>query len=256
MKEIDTPFGPGVVGLISGDDQARYHHLMVSMDALLVPKGTKYAHATSCNPARNTNNLVKMMLGRPEMEWLWIMGDDHCFEESCLLDLLAHEKDCVVPLCTRRQFPFDSVVAKVYDPPKGIVKWYTWEEIEKFDGLFHVAAAGTAGLLVKRRVFESMTPPWFQIGRWISDDLQEDVWFTSHCNNIGYKVWCDPNIPLGHLTTAVMFPKKDGNGQIGVAANFSGFKTMIVPPGCTATRDENSNDHIVKRPWGAVFNDK
>jgi hypothetical protein len=254
MKEIDTPFGPGVVGVISGDDQARYHHLVVSLDALLVPRGTDYAHATSCNPARNTNNLVTMMLANPLYEWLWIMGDDHCFEESILLDLLAHGKDCVLPLTPRRQFPFDPVVAKEFDPERGIAKWYTWDEIAQFPGIFPVAAAGNAGMLVKRRVFESMSPPWFQIGRWRADDLQEDMWFTTQCNNMGYIVYCDPNVPLGHITNAVMFPKKDASGRIGIAANMSGFKTMLVPPGWTAERDEANNDRIVKQPtWGGVF---
>jgi hypothetical protein len=58
------------------------------------------------------------------------------------------------------------------------------------------------------------------------------------------------------MTTAVMFPRRNAENKIGIAANMSGFKMMIVPPGCTATRDEDSNDHIVKRPsWVEVPNE-
>ena len=248
MREVECEYPPGMIGLVSGDDQARYHHLMASLDAVHVPKGTKYAHATSCNPARNSNNLVKMLLKEPDLEWLWIMGDDHCFEEDCLLRLLSHKKDVIMPLTPRRQFPFDSVVMKEWDPSKGIVKWYTWEEIEQHHEPFPVIAGGSAGLLVTKRVFQSMSTPYFQIGRWIQDDLQEDIFFTWRCNSIGYTVYCDPTTPLGHITNAVMFPKRDAEGRIGIAANMSGFKIMIVPPGYTATRDEDSNDHIVRRP--------
>lgn len=248
MREVDCPYSPGMVGLISGDDQARYHHLMVSLDALQVPRGTMYAHATSCNPARNTNNLVKMFLKQPTLDWLWIMGDDHCFEEDCLLRLLAHGKDVIMPLTPRRQFPFDSVLVKEWKPAQGVVQWFTWEEIEAHTEPFPVQAGGSAGLLVRRRVFESMSPPYFRVGQFILDDLQEDVGFTWRCNTIGYTVYCDPNTPLGHLTTSIMFPKRDETGKIGIVANMSGFKMMMVPPGYTATRDEDSNDHIVKRP--------
>src|SRR5574341_2305098 len=129
MEKIESRFGPGIVGLISADDQARYHALMISLDSLQVPKGTKYAHATSCNPARNTNNLIKMMLEQPEMEWLWIMCDDHCFESDCLMRLLEHDKDMIMPLCTRRLFPYDPVVMKEFVPGEGKFNWYTWEEV-------------------------------------------------------------------------------------------------------------------------------
>ena len=256
MREVECPYGPGMVGLISGDDQARYHHLMVSLDDLQVPRGTVYAYATSCNPARNTNNLVKMLLKEPKLEWLWIMGDDHCFEEDCLMKLMAHGKDCIMPLTPRRQFPFDSVLLKEWVPSKGTAQWYTWEEIEQFTEPFPIAAGGSAGLLVRRRVFESMSTPYFQVGRYIMDDLQEDVFFTARCNSIGYTVYCDPFTTLGHLTTAIMFPRRNETGQIGIAANMSGFKMMLVPPGYTATRDDQSNDHIVKRPsWVDVPKD-
>lgn len=247
MQPVASPYGPGCVGVISADDQVRYHHLLVSLDDLRVPEGTRYCYATSCNPARNTNNLVDMMLADPKMEWLWIMGDDHCFEEDCLLRLLADEKDCVMPLTCRRVFPHDPVIWKEFEPEIMADKWFTWEEIEKFNEPFPVAAGGTAGLLVKRRVFERMAKPWFQIGRFGKDDLQEDIFFTWKANLMGHTVYCDPRIPLGHITNTVMFPKRDEAGRIGVAANSNGHKYMVIPPGHTAKRNENG-DSVILRP--------
>lgn len=253
MHIIDnSPFGPGVVGVISADDQVRFHHLLVSLDSLGVPTGSKYAHATGCNPAKNTNNLVDIMLGLPEMQWLWIMGDDHCFEPDALMRLLEHDKDCIMPLTLRRLFPWDAVLMKEFSPERSHFLWYTWEEIAVFNAPFVIAAGGTAGLLVKRRVFEHMPRPWFQVGTWVRDDLQEDIYFTWKANQMGHTVYCDPNVPMGHVTTAVIFPKHVADGQIGIATNMHGFKTMLVPPGYTAKRDENG-DHIARLPWGGSF---
>lgn len=246
MRVTESRHGPGCVGVISADDQVRYHHLLLSLDSLQVPNGSKLLFANSCNAARNTNNLVKLMLEDPAMEWLWIMGDDHCFESDTLMRLLDHEKDCIMPLTPRRVFPHDSVIWKEFIPEEGVTVWYTWEEISAFKEPFPVAAGGTAGLLVKRRVFERMRSPWFQLAKFFPDDMQEDVYFTWKANLMGHTVFCDPSIPMGHITNAVMFPKRGADGQIGVAANLNGFRQWVVPPGYTAKRDENG-DSVYRR---------
>ncbi|MCI0549654.1 MAG: hypothetical protein L0287_01730, partial [Anaerolineae bacterium] len=234
--------------VISGDDQGRYHHLVMSLDAVRVPRGSAYAHATSCNPARNTNNLVNMLLANPDYQWLWIMGDDHCFNDDMVLNLLAHKKDCVMPLCSRRMFPWDPIYMKIFQPDLGQWAWYTWEEIEKEDDLFKIAAGGNAGLLVQRPVFEALPRPWFQIGRWQPDDLQEDIYFTYMAKRAGYPVWVDKTQVLGHITNSVMFPKII-DGKIGVAGNIGGYKMLVVPPGWTAKRNEQG-EHVISKPIG------
>lgn len=247
MKEVDSPYGPGCVGVISGDDMARFHHLVISLDSLQVPKGSVYCHATGCNPARNSNNLVRMMLEQPQMQWLWIMGDDHCFDDDILLKLLSRDKDCIMPLCARRMFSFDPVVMKEFVPEEGKHSWYTWEEIEGFTEPFPVAAGGSAGLLVKRHVFERMRSPWFEVGAWIRDDLQEDVFFTHRANKMGHTVYCDNEAFIGHITNAVMFPKRGVDGKIGVASNLGGYKLFVLPPGWAAKHGPNG-EHLVRQP--------
>lgn len=239
MKPVDSAHGPGVVGVIAGSEVGRYNHLSISMAGLEVPAGTRYMESWSCNPARNCNSLVDLMLKDPQMQWLWIMGDDHCFDPDTLLRLLAHDVDCVVPLTPRRTFPYDPVVWRDFDPDRRLNRWFTWNEIEKFgEKLFPIAAGGSAGLLVKRRVFEKMPRPWFQIGWSEKDELQEDVFFTWQANKHGFQVYCDPSIPLGHIITTVMFPKHTPEGRIGVAANLNGHKQFIIPPGHTAVQNE------------------
>lgn len=246
MKPVASPHGPGVVGVIAGSEVGRFNHLGVSMAGLEVPAGSIYKEAWSCNPARNCNSLVEMMLADPAMQWLWIMGDDHCFDPDTLLRLLAHDVDCVMPLTPRRTFPYDPVVWREFDPDAAKNRWYTWNEIEKFNGIFRVAAGGSAGLLVKRRVFEALPAPWFRIGWLKSDELNEDTYFTMTAAKSGFGVYCDPNIPLGHVITTVLFPKRTNEGM-GVAANLNGHKQFVIPPGHTAVQNDEGLS-VIKIP--------
>ena len=234
MKEVESQHPPGAVVLITGDTP-RFHHLMVSLEALHAPAGSKLFTVQSCNPAYNSNKGVRLMLDNPDLQWLWIMGDDHCFEGDTLLKLLDTNLDAVVPLTPRRIYPHDSVLWKEFNPDEGLNSWYTWEEISEFDKPFPVAGAGSAGLLVKRHVFERMQAPWFRVGQFKSDELQEDLYFTWRCNRMGFTVHCDPSVLLGHCSYIAYYPyRKDG--VLGVAGNANGHKFQVVAPGHTAVR--------------------
>ena len=235
MKEVETRHAPGAIALISGD-QPRFHALQASLLGVEVPKGTQYFHASSCNPAKNCNIVVEMLLKDPELRWLWIMGDDHCFEKDALLRLLDRDVDCVVPLTPRRMWPHATVLLKEFEPKADKHEWYAWDEIAEFDSIFPVAACGSAGLLVRRHVFEQLPRrPWFRVGFLGADELGEDLEFTYDCNAAGLTVYCDPTVPMGHLSYVSFYPyRKDG--KLGVAANMNGHKMAVVEAGRVARK--------------------
>lgn len=256
MKFVDSPFGPGMVGVIAAHDQARYHHLLMSLESLHVPHGSVYAHGTGCNPARNSNNLVKMLLERPNLQWLWIMGDDHCFEPDCLMRLLALDKPLAVPMCARRSFPYDPVVLREFDPTNMKAAWMTWEEVQQHDKPFVIQSCGTAGLLVKRHVFEKLHEPWFRVGTWGQDELQEDLFFTWYATTSGFQIWADPDNFIGHIMSVVLFPKRDAQGRFGVAGNIGGYKQFILPPTHTAKKGPNGELQFKINDWNKPFLDR
>jgi hypothetical protein len=230
VNQVDSRHPPGAVGLIMGD-QPRFQHLQASLIALEVPRGSQMFVAQSCNPAMNSNRIAQMMLDNPELQWLWVMGDDHCFEKDALLRLLDDEKDAIVPLVARRMWPHGTVLWREFDPDENVSSFYTWEEVSRFKEPFPVAGAGSAGLLVRRRVFERMQKPWFRVGAFGRDELQEDLYFTWQCNRMGHTVHCDPNVTMGHLSYVNFYPYRNADGQIGVAANMNGHKMTVLPPG-------------------------
>ena len=253
MKEIDTPYGPGIVGVVDGG-RPRYPFLLPSLMALQVPKGSDFVEASSCNVAENCNHLCDYVVEHTQYQWLWIMGDDHWFEADTLLKLLVHKKDCIVPITPRRFFPFDPVVYRTFEPHNNVYDHFTWKDIEQFKEPFPVAAAGSAGLLVQRHVLERMPTPRFMIGRYHPSQQQEDLYFTAHANRIGHQVYCDPYAWLGHAPETYLFPyrRKD---EIGIGINISGHRMSVIPVGYTAIRSSDGKLTIESNRPIEVLND-
>ena len=102
---------PGAICIASGE-LARYPHFTNSMLNCLRPKGTIIPMHMGLNVAANFNAGVRQALSNPDLQWVWIMGDDHEFDQTTLLRLLDHQVDVVVPLVVRRQAPFIPVLFK------------------------------------------------------------------------------------------------------------------------------------------------
>jgi hypothetical protein len=76
------------------------------------------------------------------------------------------------------------------------------------DGLIQVDALGHGTLLVSRKVFEAIPPPW-----WAYDYSQvverrvfpsEDLWFCRLCREHGITMWCDTTLTSPHLINNIV----------------------------------------------------
>lgn len=223
MIEVNSKHPPGTVGYITGG-VPRYFQFFDSLERTKVPTGTKLQRAFSCNPARNSNSLVEHMQG----EWLWIQGDDHTWSDDLLLKLLDRDADVIVPLVPRWGPPFFPVIFKEFDP-KGNTTVYTWEEIELLSRrleVITVEAAGSAGMLVKKKVLDAMEKPCFRVGLMGPDELSEDVEFTWKANQLGFNVVADLTCFMGHATSAIITPSRLKNGKLAIMADIHGGNLM------------------------------
>lgn len=188
----DPTASPGTIA-VTADEAGRYTRFAISMQQLLAPVGTETLWQIGNDIAGNRNGACANFAG----DWIWFIDDDHAFHPDILQRLLAHNVDIVTPICLRRTSPFLPVPC--VDENFMDLMCYAGDE------LVEVQHAGSSGMLIRRRVLEAVSEPWFELGNGIS----EDVNFCRKAVEAGFKVHVDTGAKLGHITTAVIWPVFD-----------------------------------------------
>ena len=176
---------------------------------------------TLIDDARNT--MTETFLKSP-VEWLFWMDSDMTFP-----------KDALVKLFNVAEAKNAKMVTGVYYQRKGgnlPCIWSRGEETlsgavtgkatikgadNKYAGSFmiispdkkepfEVHAAGYGCVLVHRSVYEMMDRPWFQF---IKNVCSEDFYFFVQAQELGFKLWAEPTIDLGHIGDAPIVTKRD-----------------------------------------------
>lgn len=169
------------------------------------------------------NNLTETFLQSPT-EWIFWMDSDMTFPKDTLVKLfkVAEEKNA-------------KLVTGIYYQRKGLnypVLWSRGDELEsgdktsvntprakanKYVGTFMFPhkdkkqpflahAAGFGCVLVHRSIFEVMPRPWF---KFIKGECSEDFYFFVNAHELGYDLWVEPTIDLGHVGDAPVITKAD-----------------------------------------------
>lgn len=196
---------------------------MVSMAGTRQPENTHLSVMASASVTENLNAVIRQL--RDEDEWVWVLGDDHTWLSGCLMTLLETmddnpEIDILVPLVVKRNPPWHLVVfheAGIYED--GMPRWqpYTWEEIPE-TGPFEIDAAGSAGMLVRREVLDTMGDPWFENSGNVI--LNEDVMFCKKARDLGFRVFATADATMGHLGIFNVRPLRR-DGRWGALTEFS-----------------------------------
>lgn len=195
----------GTIGVIASE-LARYSDFCAALAILLKPPDARLIWTKAADVVGNSNTIFRNVMG----EWVWLLGDDHVFEPDCLLRLLAHDVDIVVPLVLMRTPPYAPVVTnrQMDDLDEhGNISYEIAFDLPA-SGLHEVQTAGSAGMLVRRHVIEAMPDPWFETdGR----GLNEDFTFCRKAREAGFRIWCDVDTPMGHIAPHTVWPDfRDG----------------------------------------------
>lgn len=192
-----------------------------------------------------TENLNSALRNMPDHHrWAFIMGDDHVWDGTVLMDMLRvmddhDEADILVPLVVKRNPPWHPVIVRSLGQKsdQGIPMFETvkWEEIPE-TGLLEIDAAGSAGMLIRREVIDALEDPWFYStpdsnGRQAL--LNEDFTFCTYAREkAGARIFCSVDQVLGHLGVFNVRPLFR-NGQWGALTEFSTpeeqFRHMLMP---------------------------
>lgn len=146
-------------------------------------------------------------------DYLLMLDDDHVIDwrdtddsnaYDFLKKLLAHNKAVIGALYYHRGGELRPVLMEAEEGKEGY-RYLLDDEIT--GGLQEVAVQGGGCLLIKAEVFEKMEEPYFlpehQVGK------GTDVQFCEKARAMGYKVWCDTSVVLGHVLAehTVVTPK-------------------------------------------------
>lgn len=205
MMLKDGVMTPGTIVVTSGE-RTPFPSFCASLLRCLRPAHTKMDYRVGISVAANLNAAVRDMEG----DWLWIMGDDHTFSPDLLVQLGHLDRDIVVPLCSRRVPPLVPVWYGKETSP-GRFAPINWFDLPK-TGLMELGAAGNAGMLVRRRVFETLSDPWFELGKTDSEELGEDLYFCKKARAAGFTVQGSVDHLLHHLTTCCVRPVLTAQG--------------------------------------------
>ena len=205
MHTVTCRHKPGLVGILSGD-LGRWAEWTGSMFKMIFPTGSNYKWVRGNGFALNRNIIVRTLLENQHWEWLWFMDDDHVFDGDLVLRLLERDVDIIQPLVSTRKAPFQPY-AYEWDATENSYVSMDWPQLQP-DGIQQVDAVGCGGMLVRRRVFEAMSDPWFEEGKTSAEHIGEDLYFCTKARELGFGIYVDLDNKMGHMGTYHVWPQR------------------------------------------------
>lgn len=191
--------------------------------------------ATVCQQQRGTyisenQNVLARLFLSTDADFFWLTNDDQLYQPDALARLLAHDVDVIVPMCIQRNAPFRPLVYDRDDEKSGgdIRPLYLTRFVK---GLMQVKAGGGGGMLIKRKVLETIADPWWEVETVRKPGhppnmMSEDISFCRKVRAAGFKVWCDTDVKVGHQGVVTFWPVQDqktGDWATAIDRNGSSF---------------------------------
>lgn len=134
-----------------------------------------------CYIHQNRDTCVRQAMEN-ECSHLLFIDSDVLFNHDAIAKIIAHDLDIVGARYNKRILPVESTVK---------------DEIDKLSEVPFVPAGF---LLINMEVFKKIGKPYFSFDEKSDSD---DLYFCNKALDSGFKVWCDPTIPVGHMGSAV-----------------------------------------------------
>ena len=130
---------------------------------------------------------------------LWL-DSDMVFTEDLFDDLMDSGKDFVTGIAHARREPYPSCIFTEIYPNVG--KW----KGEYPDKAFKIAGCGMACVLISveiiRAVWAHHSTAFFP-----TREFGEDIAFCKRAQDLGYEIWAEPSVKVGHLGHVIIYPE-------------------------------------------------
>lgn len=145
------------------------------------------------------DRLAKKAIDEGFTHVLWL-DDDMVFKPDLIDDLTFCGKPFVSGLAVGRRAPHFSCVFKEVLPK---VERWTYNEYPKEP--FRIYGCGFACVLIETKVLEKV---WITHGTCFfpTRELGEDVAFCDRALKLGFEIWAEPTVQLGHIGTQIYYP--------------------------------------------------
>ncbi len=246
-----SPYPPGLVAVLTRE-VGTYKDFTMSYRRLLVPEHTGETILSGGEKVASRNAAVDDLLATPpNYDWLYQLDDDHKFPPDVLLRQLklfyAEDFDVLGILYLTRLAPTSTYpVGGIFKRDEKLqiqLRNLDFADLPGFGPVLERRdlALGTAGLLIRRRVFAALTRPYFQVGQIRPEKEFEDLYFTIRCQEAGLKVGMDVSQSLGHMVRMALWAERDRKGawhvlgdmdvRYSAADRMGGQPSPIVRPG-------------------------
>lgn len=154
------------------------------------------------------DNLVKKAVSC-QADAVLFLDSDMIFDSDVLEKMVAHMeagKDIVSGLYFKRRAPFSPVLLKELDIVDGQVVSGDFKALPDSREPFEVAGCGMGCCMISKGVLLDMLlncQAWFEPMRGVGEDLS----FCLRARELGYTIWCDPSISLGHVGQLIINEK-------------------------------------------------
>ena len=224
MQGIPSSLPPGSVCMITGEI-VRYAQSMQALQALIAPAGSILSWHMGMLVARSINDAFATVMEKPELQWAWIMGDDHTYSPDILMSLIKRDKEVIVPLCLNRVPPMDPTIVQV-DPEHNTRGLKPLEDLPT-SGLYKLGpneSCGDAGMLIRRSVLEKSGPKWYERMKSGAHQAEDDE-FVAKLKMLGFDIYVDLDDRIGHIG-AVNFVPEIVDGKWVVRSIGAGYRRI------------------------------
>jgi hypothetical protein len=162
------------------------------------PHDIYFAQREGAYIEQNRTRLIQMAIEQ-RCDKLFFLDSDIIVEGNVVNKLLAHNKPFIGAAYNMRSFPLYSNVKFTDDEGKFIAVPDLPKE------LFKCAGVPTGAMLIDIPTVQKIPHPWFDLTHDENGNLVlgEDIYFCQKAIKLGYEIWCDPTIQIGHIGTYV-----------------------------------------------------
>jgi len=157
------------------------------------------------------NALVKEMLEKSDFSHIFMTEMDMILPHDTITKLAALDKDMASGVyflraasqrdqgqpCLYKRAPRTAE----QDEKKNAEYMHSPVKLFPLDKPFQVDCAGLGCVLIKRKVFEGLEPPWFNLDAGAPDryGYGSDIYFYKHARDAGFELWIDPSVQCGQI---------------------------------------------------------